>query len=316
NQIIAHEYFHYVHHRLTDSSNQQASAMSEGWGDVDAFMLTVRPDDRQVPGNRRFGGAYGLAGYVTNNFFSGIRRAPYSTDFTKNAFTLKHISDGEPTPDGADGASNSEVHSAGEIWANMMFECYVGILRDPRHRFAQAQARMQDYIIAGLKMTPADATYTEARDAVLSAVLASDFEDYRSCSAGFARRGAGLAAVSPARSSTDLVGVIEDYTPFVCPSDRRPGALGFTDVTGAPRNQFVTSNAVIVKGIDQAVPITVSGHAQYSIDGNAFTGEPGTVASGESVRLRVRSPDAAATSVTVIVQVGTRKEDWTVTTAP
>ncbi|HKY90564.1 MAG TPA: M36 family metallopeptidase, partial [Nevskiaceae bacterium] len=148
NQIIAHEYFHYVHHRLTDSSNQQASAMSEGWGDVDAFMLTVRPDDRQVPGNRRFGGAYGLAGYVTNNFFSGIRRAPYSTDFTKNAFTLKHISDGEPTPDGADGASNSEVHSAGEIWANMMFECYVGILRDPRHRFAQAQARMQDYIIA------------------------------------------------------------------------------------------------------------------------------------------------------------------------
>jgi len=33
NQIVAHEFFHYVHHRLTDSSNQQSSAMSEGWGE-------------------------------------------------------------------------------------------------------------------------------------------------------------------------------------------------------------------------------------------------------------------------------------------
>lgn len=219
NQIVAHEFFHYVHHRLTDSSNQQSGAMSEGWGDIDGFMLSVRPEDRLQAGNDRFQGAYGLAGYVVNGFYSGIRRAPYSTDTAKNAFTLKHISDGEPTPDGSDGASNSEVHNAGEVWANQMWECYVGLLNDPRHSFAEAQSRMKDYIIGGLKATPADATYTEARDAVLSVVLATDFEDYKRCSDGFAKRGSGLNAVAPARDSTDLVGVTEDTTPFYCKTD-------------------------------------------------------------------------------------------------
>ncbi|MDP9142648.1 MAG: M36 family metallopeptidase [Pseudomonadota bacterium] len=216
NQIVAHEYFHYVHHRLTDSSNQQSGAMSEGWGDIGAFMLSVREDDIQIPGNDRYQGAYGLAGFAVDNFFAGIRRAPYSTDFNKNAFTFRHIADGEPTPDGGAGAGNSGVHNAGEIWANAMFECYVGILNQPRHSFVDAQSRMRDYIIGGFKMTPANATYTEARDAVLSVVLASDFEDYRACSAGFAKRGMGRDAVAPSRSSTDLVGVVEDYSEFVC----------------------------------------------------------------------------------------------------
>lgn len=216
NQIVAHEYFHYVHHRLTDSSNQQSSAMSEGWGDIHGFMLGVRADDTAVPGNDRFQGAYGIAGYSVNNFFAGIRRAPYSTDFDKNAFTFRHIADGEPTPDGGSGASNSAVHNAGEIWANAMFECYASLLNDPRHSFGEAQRRMRDYIIGGLKMTPANATYTEARDAVLSVVLASDAQDYRRCSAGFAKRGMGLNAIAPARSSVDLTGVVEDLEPFVC----------------------------------------------------------------------------------------------------
>ncbi|MFA5941096.1 MAG: M36 family metallopeptidase [Sinimarinibacterium sp.] len=226
NQIIAHEYFHYVHHRLTDSSSQQTGGMSEGWGDIDAFMLSTRADDRDAQGNGSYQGAYGLAWYVSNNFFAGIRRAPYSTDFAKNGFTFKHLSDGEPTPDGGPGTSNSEVHNAGEIWANMMWECYVGLLNDPRHSFEEAQSRMQDYIVGGFKMTPADATYTEGRDAVLAVALATDFEDYRRCSDGFAKRGNGLNAVAPSRSSADLVGVVEDYSPFVCKASGGGGGGG------------------------------------------------------------------------------------------
>lgn len=216
NQVIAHEYFHYVHHRLTASSNQQANAMSEGWGDIDALILSVRPDDVTAPDNDHWQGAYDEAGYAINNFFAGIRRAPYSTDFAKNAYTLKHIADGEPTPDGGPGDSNSEVHSAGEIWANEMFNCYAGLLNDPRRTFAQTKSRMQDYVIGGFKMTPADATYTEARDAVLAVALATDFQDYAECSHGFAARGSGLKAISPPRSSSNLSGVVEDFTDFVC----------------------------------------------------------------------------------------------------
>ncbi|MEC9362312.1 MAG: M36 family metallopeptidase [Pseudomonadota bacterium] len=224
NQIIAHEFFHYVHHRLTDSSSQQTGGMSEGWGDINGFMLSVRADDSMVPGNDAYQGAYSLAWYVSNSFFSGIRRAPYSTDFAKNAFTFKHISDGEPTPDGGPGTSNSEVHNAGEIWAIAVWECYAGLIS--RHPFDEAHSRMKDYIIGGLKMTPADSTYTEARDAVLSVALATDYEDYAACSRGFAKRGMGLNAISPSRSSTDLVGVIEDYTEFACKTTGGGGGGG------------------------------------------------------------------------------------------
>ena len=87
--------------------------MSEGWGDINAFMLSAREDDANAPFNTNYSGAYSLAGYVTFNFYNGIRRAPYSTDFNLNAFTFKHISDGEPTPDGGDGATNSSVRPRG-----------------------------------------------------------------------------------------------------------------------------------------------------------------------------------------------------------
>ncbi|MES2884121.1 MAG: M36 family metallopeptidase [Pseudomonadota bacterium] len=218
NQIVAHEFFHYVHNRLTDSSNQQSGAMGEGWGDIDGFMLSTRPEDRLIPGNDKYQGAYQLAGYVVNSFYSGIRRAPFSTDMSKNAYTLKHLSDGTVTPDGGPGTSNSEVHNAGEIWANQVWECYVGLLN--RHPFADAQLRMKDYIIAGLKGTPTDATFVEARDAILAAAKAADNCDYLVCASGFAKRGAGPNAEAPARDSTDLLGVTEDFTPFgeVCPA--------------------------------------------------------------------------------------------------
>ena len=200
--------------------------MGEGWGDISALMLSVRASDTQIPGNDRYQGAYGLAGYVIDNFYSGIRRAPYSTDMKLNAFTLKHIADGEPTPDGGDGASNSQVHSSGEIWSNMLWECYTGLLNDPRHSFEEARNRMKDYLIGGLKMTPGSATYTEARDAVLSVVLANDFQDYAACSTGFAKRGNGLNAVAPDRSSVDHVGVAEDFSPFICGSVANLGSPG------------------------------------------------------------------------------------------
>ena len=226
NLIIGHEYFHYVHHRLTDSNSPQSDSMSEGWGDINSFMMSVRAEDRAVAGNDQYQGAYPGATYVTQSFYYGIRRAPYSTDFARNGFTFKHIADGEPTPDGGDGSINSEVHNSGEIWANMMWECYAGLLNDPRHSFTEAQSRMRDYIIGGLKMTPPDATFTEARDAVLAVALARDFGDYEACSRGFAKRGIGLNAISPARDSADHVGVVEDYMPFVCKSGTGPTTPG------------------------------------------------------------------------------------------
>ena len=114
------------------------------------------------------------------------------------------------------------MHNAGEIWANQMWECYAGLLN--RHPFPTAQKRMKDYIIAGLKGTPADATFVEARDAILAAAKATDNCDYLVCANAFAKRGSGPAAEAPARDSTDLIGVKEDFTPFgqACPAIETP----------------------------------------------------------------------------------------------
>ena len=224
NQIIAHEYFHYVSNRLVGDgsglSNQQGGGMGEGWSDFDALLLTLRAEDLDVPGNFNFGGSYPLAYYVTASFspqyfYYGIRRQPYSKDFAHNSLTFKHIQDGTPldttapTSFGGDGASNSEVHNTGEVWAEMLFECYTNILNNGEGTFAERRGRMQDYIIAGLKMTPSQPTILEARDGVLAAAFATNYNDFAACARGFAKRGAGVFAKGPDRTSTDNVGVTE-----------------------------------------------------------------------------------------------------------
>lgn len=220
--IIAHENSHYVSNRLIGNgsglNNQQGGSMGEGWGDVASLYIAVREEDRTLPFNTQYEGTYSVGVYVDPNFYYSIRRQPYSTDFTKNAFTFRHIADGEAAPEGAPtqgaGTGSAEVHDSGEIWANMMWECWAQLLNDPRHDFATARDRFVLYTIAGMKMTPNSPTFVEARDGVLAAALATDEADFVSCGAGFARRGIGRDAVAPERSSTDHAGVVESYEPF------------------------------------------------------------------------------------------------------
>jgi fungalysin metallopeptidase (M36) len=218
NQIVAHEWGHYLFHRLVAASNQQSGAMSEGWSDFIALMMTAREGDN-------FDGAYPLSGYATtgavpsNPFYFGIRRYPYSTDFSKDPLTFHHIDDSVALPDpntapfsDVGAPENSEVHNAGEIWATMMWGCYAGLLKDSgRLTFTQAQDRMRGYVVAAFKMTPADPTFVEQRDAVLAAMFAGDPADFQVCAQAFAQRGMGSGAVAPARDSTNNSGVVESY---------------------------------------------------------------------------------------------------------
>jgi hypothetical protein len=238
NQIMAHEWGHYLSNRLIGNSNgivnNEAGGMGEGWGDFNAMMLTVREDDTATASNSNWNGAYALATYATSGvpfngssnqgYYFGIRRYPYSTDMNINPLTFKHIVNGQALPVGpplafgASGASNSEVHNTGEVWTTMMWECYASLLRDtlgpnPRMDFATAQNRMKLYLVASLKMTPFAPQFTEARDAVLAAAYATDNTDFLEFWAAFAKRGAGVHAVPATdRFSADNAGVVEDFT--------------------------------------------------------------------------------------------------------
>lgn len=218
--IIAHEWGHYLHKRLLVTCNsQQCNSQSEGWADFVALHLLMDEGDP-------LDATYAVAVYAGIQYrdaaYYGIRRYPYSTNFSKNPLTFTHIQEGValPTtaPMGSGGStSNSEVHNAGEVWANMVWEGYAELLEDtlpptPVRTFDEVQRAMSDYIVGGMLLAPANPTFTEQRDALLAAMSAINPPDAVRFAEQFAVRGAGTCAISPARTSTDLKGVTESYT--------------------------------------------------------------------------------------------------------
>jgi MYXO-CTERM domain-containing protein len=214
NAIIAHEWGHYLHHRLEQCGLKQCQSMSEGWADFNALMMVIKEGDVVA------GSTYALAQYATAGFvgrastYYGIRRSPYSTDMAKNAFTFKHIGDAAPLPTTApilafNASYNSEVHASGEIWAETMFEAYANLLAAgktsaPVRTFDQTKRLMADYVVASMKATPVEATFTEQRDAILSTVWASGKkDDFAAFAKAFQKRGMGVGAVSPLGNTSD-----------------------------------------------------------------------------------------------------------------
>ncbi|MDZ4813897.1 MAG: M36 family metallopeptidase [Pseudomonadota bacterium] len=211
---VSHEWGHYLSNRLVFDSNgldtTHAGGLGEGWSDFVALLTHVKEEDRLKPTNAAFSGAYGSSGYASNQTYFGVRRFPYSTDLSKNPLSLSHIVDGTTLPSGVF-TDNTEVHNQGEIWASALWDSYVGMLNDTsRLSFLQAQNRMKDYLVGGLKLTPASPTMVEARDAILATILASgETADFALFTAGFAKRGLGAGAFIPDRYSETMIGTVE-----------------------------------------------------------------------------------------------------------
>lgn len=214
NTVVAHEWGHYLHHRLARCSTHQCRAMSEGFGDFSALHMLLREGDD-------LGRTYGRAIYSgrarRDSGYFGNRRYPYSTDRTKNPLTFANIMDSVALPTGIPNAStgsvSSEVHNAGEIWANALFEVYTALLtyRATPRPFAVTRRIMADALVAGLRATPPNATFTEQRSAILAALFAADPADAEAAGLAFAKRKMGVCAVSPADpDSVDFAGVVED----------------------------------------------------------------------------------------------------------
>lgn len=212
NNIISHEWGHYLHHRLVDCGLHQCRSMSEGWADFVATHQSMRAGDNFASGTWATG-QYATVSFTDEGYY-GIRRLPYSSDFAKNPFTFKHAADENTLPNipmGFGGAENSEVHNAGEVWAQMLFDAYTGLLMEGGHTFDESKRLMADYIVAGMIMTPVEPTFTEQRDAILAATAAASMADMTILAQGFAGRGAGTCAVSPPVDTDNNNGIVESY---------------------------------------------------------------------------------------------------------
>lgn len=252
--VLAHEWSHTMFGRLTSMQyTGQQGALNEGIADFVGLILSVRPQDRYaLAGKPPFFASYaigaymnrdydfpvdpypvaGSPGYPDDSYYHGIRRFPHSADLAINPLTFKQVGMDHPLPDDAHAydwkgrfLTNAEIHTAGEVWTEALWQCSRRLLAAaPARRFLEARDRFLSNLVASLKLVPTDADYVEARDALLAAIRADSEADYRRCRAGFAERGLGAGALAPPRYSVDLRGVVESF-------DDAEYALGIVDVS-------------------------------------------------------------------------------------
>ncbi|HEY0195700.1 MAG TPA: M36 family metallopeptidase, partial [Kofleriaceae bacterium] len=257
--VIGHEFGHFVHHRLSACDTDLCGAMSEGWADFSALLVSSRAGDdfdAQFPL-----GMFSTRGIATDPVFYGIRRAPYTTNHAVNGLSFRHMQQGEPLPPApfapSDPQSNNEVHAAGEVWASMLWEGYAALQKAggaDAASFEATRLKMRQYVVAGLMLAPPQATPTETRDAILTAVRASSQADHDLLYAAYAKRGFGSCAVSPARTSSDFKTITE--------SAELKGRIGVAKI-GVTQPTKCDDDGALDPGevLEMSIPITNPGPA-------------------------------------------------------
>lgn len=264
-EVVFHELTHGTSDRLLGGgagiSELQTGGMGEGWSDFYALSLLSQPADN-VNGNYPSGGyaSYNFFGF-TQNYYYGIRRYPYSTEMSKNPLTFKDIDPSQADPHAGipispliGGGSADEVHNQGEVWCVTLWEMRANIVQ--KLGWTNGNQITLQVVTDGLKLAPANATFLEARDAIIQAdEISTGGSLYNEIWLGFAKRGMGYSAECPTSDTT--VGVIES---FDLPSDVVIGDPdGILEVRITPPSSTVLfagdTNSIFVNVAD-AFPVT------------------------------------------------------------
>ena len=202
NSIIIHEYIHGLSHRLVAGGGEgnldavQSGGMGEGWSDFYALSMLSEPTDDPL-------GSYIVGSYVINNYMSGIRRYPYAVEpgpfvSVASIYPLTF----------SDIILNDEVHDAGEIWCQTLWECRGELVA--KYGATAGNELMLRLVTDGMKLTPFKPSFIDARNAILQA----DLTAYAGANAaelwrGFAKRGLGFGALAGSGDTT--TDVVESY---------------------------------------------------------------------------------------------------------
>jgi hypothetical protein len=212
--FVVHELTHGTSNRLIGNGgglgNNRGRSMGEGWSDFYGLALLANPTD-PLAANYATGGyaAYLFTGEgYTFNYYYGIRRFPYAIrSFTGGPSNLPHnpltfadidpaqanLSDGAfaPNPTFA-GSPATEVHNAGEVWAIALWEVRAQFIT--RLGAAVGNAKTLQLVTDGMKLTPLNPNFIQARDAIISAAVATAAADVVDVREGFRIRGMGFGA--------------------------------------------------------------------------------------------------------------------------
>jgi len=167
--VVFHEFTHGLTNRLVGGTRQghtleapQSQGMGEGWSDF--FALTIQnffraqngQDERVITGN-----------WVVNNQ-TGIRSNRYDDNYPftyGNVSTLPRFNPdtGDPDPNGL-----PDEHQTGEIWCAALMM----MVRRMRATLGDVNGYRLGWqmVVDGLKLTPPNPTFLDARDAILLAL--------------------------------------------------------------------------------------------------------------------------------------------------
>jgi subtilisin-like proprotein convertase family protein len=213
-EIMIHEMTHGLSNRLIGNATglnwSVNRALGEGWSDFYALALLNNTNADDPDANYAFG-AYTKyqSNHLTDNYVYGPRRYPYSTDNAVNPLTWADTDDltadisGGIAPSPLGGSINGalDIFNAGELWALSLWEVRSRIIADPAGANGDVPTgneTMLQLVTDALKMTPANPSFTAARDALLLADCATNAcANERSIWEGFADRGLGYGALAP-----------------------------------------------------------------------------------------------------------------------
>ena len=219
-EIMIHEATHGTSNRLHGNggglSTTMSRAMGEGWSDFYAHCLLSEPGDP-------IGGTYPLSGYLvlnsfatigTKNYYYGIRRFPKAImsstggpnnrphnplTFNDIDQTKMNLTDGAfPAMTGTHISSTADqVHAAGEVWSSALWEVRARLVQ--RLGWTTGNRQALQLVTDGMKISPLNPTFLQARDAIISAAIGSattsaQLMDASDVWAGFAIRGMGVGA--------------------------------------------------------------------------------------------------------------------------
>ena len=233
--VVFHEFMHGVTNRLVGGplnaralEAPQSSGMGEGWSDYIACTI----NDTTVVGS-----------WVVNRP-GGIRAFPYDSNFPDD---FGKLGTGRYT----------EVHNIGEIWCATLMEL--------NRRIGKLLALQ--LVIDALKLSPANPSFLDSRDAILRALdsrlaagqmsAAEHAQVKRAAWAVFARFGMGPNARS---NGASLSGIVADFNP---PAEQ-PAPVPVIHVEGAPNLAIPDNRAV---GVSHALTVPQAGRLLRAVVG-------------------------------------------------
>ncbi|MFN6963857.1 MAG: M36 family metallopeptidase [Pyrinomonadaceae bacterium] len=316
--IVIHELTHGLSNRLHFNSNglstNMARGLGEGWSDFYAHCLLSRPSDP-------IDGIYTIAGYATYriqgtnfnaNYYYGIRRFPKAVISATGGpfnrpFNPLTFADADATQFNIDNAAFprnqfsgsftvDQVHNLGEIWSSALWEVRARMVA--RLGWAVGNRKVLQIVTDAMKLSPANPTFLQARDAIVSAAQLSPLAPEASADtadvwAGFAARGMGASAqvLNPGSGSGDTR-VVEA---FDLPNLTQVLAITIGDAAGNNNGYPEPGETIAV-----SVPLTnVSGVTATGVTaqiGSGPTASYGTITSGSSVTLSLSYTVPASTT--------------------